>query len=205
MAGLIGKKIGMTQLFDNNGQSIPVTVIEAGPCVVTQVRTEESDGYAAVQLGFEDEKEAKTKRPQMGHFKKAGVSPKRHLIEFSIDRGRNPKTGDEYSVRIFKEGDRVQIRGVSKGKGFTGVVKRYGFRGGPKTHGQSNRLRAPGSIGQASDPSRVWPGTKMPGRQGNKTTPVDNLEVVKVDSDNNNLFIKGAVPGGRNGIVVVTK
>ena len=205
MAGLIGKKIGMTRLFDKKGQSIPVTVIEAGPCVVTQVRTDESDGYAAVQVGFEDEKEAKTNRPQMGHFKKAGVSPKRHLAEFSIDRGRNPKAGDEYTVKMFKEGDRVQIKGVSKGKGFTGVVKRYGFRGGPKTHGQSNRLRAPGSIGQASDPSRVWPGTKMPGRHGNKTTPVDNLEVVKVDSDNNSLFVKGAVPGGRNGIVVVTK
>ncbi|MAG21597.1 MAG: 50S ribosomal protein L3 [Candidatus Marinimicrobia bacterium] len=205
MTGLIGKKMGMTRLFDKDGRSVPVTVIEAGPCVVTQVKTEESDGYVAVQLGFEDKKEVKTNRSQAGHFKKAGVSPKRYLAEFAIDRGRSPKTGDEYSVEMFKDGDYVQIKGVSKGKGFTGVVKRYGFGGGPKTHGQSDRLRAPGSIGQASDPSRVWPGTKMPGRHGNRTTLVDNLEVVKVDSDNNNLFIKGAVPGGRNGIVIVTK
>ncbi|MDP6456061.1 MAG: 50S ribosomal protein L3 [Candidatus Marinimicrobia bacterium] len=205
MTGLIGKKMGMTRLFDKDGRSVPVTVIEAGPCVVTQVKTEESDGYVAVQLGFEDKKEVKTNRSQAGHFKKAGVSPKRYLAEFAIDRGRSPKTGDEYSVDMFKDGDYVQIKGVSKGKGFTGVVKRYGFGGGPKTHGQSDRLRAPGSIGQASDPSRVWPGTKMPGRHGNRTTLVDNLEVVKVDSDNNNLFIKGAVPGGRNGIVIVTK
>ncbi len=197
--------MGMTRLFDKDGRSVPVTVIEAGPCVVTQVKTEESDGYVAVQLGFEDKKEVKTNRSQAGHFKKAGVSPKRYLAEFAIDRGRSPKTGDEYSVEMFKDGDYVQIKGVSKGKGFTGVVKRYGFGGGPKTHGQSDRLRAPGSIGQASDPSRVWPGTKMPGRHGNRTTLVDNLEVVKVDSDNNNLFIKGAVPGGRNGIVIVTK
>lgn len=205
MTALIGKKIGMTRLFSENGESQPVTVIQAGPCFVTQIRTEEKDGYLAVQLGFDEKNEKKTNRPAQGHFKKSGVSPKQHLMEFPLNGGRMPELGDELTVSVFGEGDRVVVRGVSKGRGFTGVVKRHGFSGGPKSHGKSDQLRAPGSIGQASDPSRVFLGTKMAGQHGNRTAVVKNLEVVKVDSERHHLFIRGAVPGARNGIVVVTK
>ena len=205
MNSLIGKKIGMTRIFSNAGRSLPVTIVQAGPCVVTQVKTEENDGYLAVQLGFEDKINKKTTKPEMGHFKKAGTSQKRHLMEFPVQKSRIPVAGKEYTVALFKEGDRVTIRGTSKGKGFAGVVKRHGFSGGPKTHGQSDQLRAPGSIGQSSDPSRVWPGMKMPGQMGNKTAVINNLEIVKVDEENGHLFIKGAVPGAPNGIVVITK
>ncbi len=205
MNSLIGKKIGMTRIFSDNGRSLPVTVVQAGPCVVTQVKTEEKDGYLAVQFGFEDKLDKKTTRPEMGHFKKAGTTPKRHLVEFPVRKSRIPASGKKYTVGIFKEGDRVTVRGTSKGKGFAGVVKRHGFSGGPKTHGQSDQLRAPGSIGQSSDPSRVWPGMKMPGQMGNRTAVTNNLEIVKVDEENGYLFIKGAVPGARNGIVTITK
>lgn len=205
MPGLIGRKIGMTRLFGEDGRSIPATVIQAGPCVVTQVKTDERDGYRAIQLGYGERREKKTILPLKGHFRKAGVSPRLNLVEFPVMEGEMPTPGEEYTVSIFEEGDLVSVRGRSKGKGFTGVVKRYGFRGGPKTHGQSDRLRAPGSIGQSSDPSRVWPGMKMPGRHGGKTVMVKNLEVVKVDPEGNYLFLKGAVPGAKNGIVTITK
>lgn len=205
MTGLIGKKIGMTRIFDSEGRSIATTVIQAGPCTVTQVKTEKTDGYDAVQLGFGEKKRNRTVRPLQGHFDKAGVSPTMHLIEFPVKQGEKPTPGHEYTVSIFSEGDIVSIRGTSKGKGFTGVVKRHGFGGGPKTHGQSDRLRAPGSIGQSSDPSRVWPGMKMPGQHGNRKVVIKNVEVVKVDEEKNYLFVKGAVPGARNGIIVVAK
>lgn len=205
MRGLIGKKVGMTRIFDSDGHDIPVTVIQAGPCVVVQVKTKNKDGYESVQLGFSDKKESRTNKPMAGHFKKGNVSPKQYLVEFPLKRGRKPKIGTSYTVSLFKEGDRVSVSGVSKGKGFAGVVKRHGFKGGPKTHGQSNRLRAPGSIGQSSDPSRVWRGMKMPGHMGNKTVSLKNLKVVKIDESNNCLFIKGAIPGARNGIVTLLK
>ncbi|MEE9167369.1 MAG: 50S ribosomal protein L3 [Candidatus Neomarinimicrobiota bacterium] len=205
MTGLIGRKVGMTRLFGEGGMSIPATLVQVGPCVVTQVKTEDSDGYFAIQLGYGEQKEKRTNRPMKGHFKKAGVSPRVHLEEFPASGEKLPSLGQEITVSIFGEGDMVSVRGISKGKGFTGVVKRYGFRGGPKTHGQSNRLRAPGSIGQSSDPSRVWPGMKMAGRHGNKTVIVKNVEVLKVDHEKNTLFLKGPVPGSKNGIVTVTK
>ncbi|MFQ6676461.1 MAG: 50S ribosomal protein L3 [Fidelibacterota bacterium] len=205
MTGLMGKKVGMTRLFGAGGESIPVTVIEAGPCVVTQVKRRSVDGYDAVQLGFGEQKEFRLNRPLKGHFKKAGVSPTRYLMEFPLEEGEDLKVGDTITVDLFREGDRVTVRGTSKGKGFTGVVKRYGFRGGPKTHGQSDRLRAPGSIGQSSNPSRVWPGLKMAGHHGNRKVVVRNLEVVRVDRETNSLFLKGAVPGARNGLVAVMK
>ncbi len=205
MTGIIGKKIGMTRLFGEEGVSQAVTVLEAGPCVVTQVKSEETDGYSAVQVGFGEIREKHVSRPSKGHFDKVGATPKKYLMEFPIPRGRKPKPGEEVTVSIFGEGDRVTVKGVSKGSGFSGVVKRHGFGGGPKTHGQSDRPRAPGSIGQASDPSRVWPGTKMAGQYGNKTAVAKNLEIVKIDSENHHLFIKGAVPGSRNSLVVVTK
>jgi large subunit ribosomal protein L3 len=205
VTGIIGKKIGMTRLFGEEGVSQAVTVLEAGPCVVTQVKSEETDGYSAVQVGFGEIQEKHVNRPSKGHFDKVGSTPKKYLMEFPISRGRKPKPGEEVTVSIFGEGDRVTVKGVSKGSGFAGVVKRHGFGGGRKTHGQSDRLRAPGSIGQASDPSRVWPGTKMAGQYGNKTAVAKNLEIVKIDSEKHHLFIKGAVPGSRNSLVVVTK
>ena len=205
MKGLIGKKLGMTKIFGPDGRDIPVTVIQAGPCEVTQIKTMEKDGYSAVQLGYGDRAEKKTTKPLQGHFKKAGVAPKRYLKEFPLKKGEKVQLGKEYTVSIFSEGDLVSVKGVSKGKGFTGVVKRHGFGGGPKTHGQSDRLRAPGSIGQSAYPSRVWPGMKMAGQHGNKNVLIKNLKVVKVDKDKNLLFVKGAVPGARNGIVIVTK
>tara|TARA_B100000700_G_C15053944_1_gene861815 strand:+ start:363 stop:983 length:621 start_codon:yes stop_codon:yes gene_type:complete len=206
VTGIIGKKIGMTRLFNGNGDSQAVTVLEAGPCVVTQIKTEETDGYSAIQVGFSDLLKRKVKKPAKGHFNKSGSAPKRHLAEFPIlNYSNQPKLGDEVTVSIFGEGERVTIKGISKGKGFSGVVKRHGFGGGRKTHGQSDRLRAPGSIGQASDPSRVWPGTKMAGQYGNKTVVVKNVQVIKVDAENNYLFLKGSVPGARNSLIVVTK
>lgn len=196
----------MTRIFGEDGSSIPVTIVKAGPCVVTQVKTEEKDGYLAVQLGFEDKIERKTNKPERGHFKKAGTTPKRHLMEFPVRKSRIPAPGKEYTVeKIFKEGDDVVVRGISKGKGFAGVVKRHGFSGGPKSHGQSDQLRAPGSVGQSSDPSRVWPGMKMAGQMGNRTAVVNNLKIVKVDGENGYLFIKGSVPGTRNSIVTISK
>ena len=206
MSGIIGKKIAMTSLFDENGKNIPCTIIQAGPCVVTQVITEEKDGYKSVQLGFDDAKEKNTPAALKGHFKKAGTTPKRKLVEFYGAFVDELELGKEITVDIFKEGEYVDITGVSKGKGFQGVVKRHGFSGvGQATHGQHNRLRAPGSIGAGSDPSRVFKGMRMAGRMGGKNVTVQNLNVVKIDKEENLLIVKGAVPGPKNSYVIIRK
>lgn len=206
MTGIIGKKIGMTRLFSGNGNSHAVTVLEAGPCVITQIKTEATDGYSAIQVGFGGLADKKVNKPYRGHFNKTGSTPKRYLVEFPVlSYSAQPKLGDKVTVSIFGKGDRVTVKGISKGKGFSGVVKRHGFGGGRKTHGQSDRLRAPGSIGQASDPSRVWLGTKMAGQYGNKTAVVKNLQVIRIDPDNHYLFLKGSVPGARDSLVMVIK
>ncbi len=206
MSGIIGKKIAMTSLFDENGKNIPCTIIQAGPCVVTQVRTEEKDGYKSVQLGFDDAKEKNTSAALKGHFKKAGTTPKRKLVEFYGDFVDELELGKEVTVELFAEGEYVDITGVSKGKGFQGVVKRHGFGGvGQATHGQHNRLRAPGSIGAGSDPSRVFKGMRMAGRMGGKNVTVQNLNVVKVDNEQNLLIVKGAIPGPKNSYVIIRR
>ena len=203
MSGLIGRKIGMTSIFDANGKNMPCTVIEAGPCVVTQVRTKEADGYEALQLGFDDKKTA-TKAAQ-GHAKKAGSAVKRKVVEFQGFE-EDYKLGDTITVEHFIEGEFVDISGTSKGKGFQGVVKRHGFAGvGQATHGQHNRLRAPGSIGAGSDPSRVFKGMRMAGRMGGKRAKVQNLQVLKVDAEKNLLVVKGSVPGAKNSTVIIEK
>jgi len=203
MSGLIGRKIGMTSIFDENGKNIPCTVIEAGPCVVTQVRTKEVDGYEALQLGFDDKKTA-TKAAQ-GHAKKAGTAVKRKVVEFQ-DFEEDYKLGDTISVTHFKEGEFVDITGTSKGKGFQGVVKRHGFAGvGQATHGQHNRLRAPGSIGAASYPARVFKGMRMAGQMGNEKVNVQNLRVLKVVAEKNLLVVKGCIPGAKNAYVTIQK
>jgi len=205
MPGLIGKKIGMTSVFSADGKNIPCTVIEVGPCVVTQVKTPEVDGYSAIQLGFEDEKEKHLTQPEIGHFKKAGVTPKRHLAEFKGFDGEY-KLGETISVDFFSENDFVDIIGTSKGKGFQGVVKRHGFGGvGQTTHGQHNRLRAPGSIGACSYPAKVFKGMRMAGQMGNKRVTIQNLQVVKVIADHNLLMIKGSIPGSKGSIVLIEK
>ncbi|MFA7687274.1 MAG: 50S ribosomal protein L3 [Moheibacter sp.] len=206
MSGIIGKKIAMTSLFDENGKNIPCTIIQAGPCVVTQVRTEDKDGYKSVQLGFDDAKEKNTSAALKGHFKKAGSTPKRKLVEFYGAFVDELELGKEVTVDIFKEGEYVDITGVSKGKGFQGVVKRHGFAGvGQATHGQHNRLRAPGSIGAGSDPSRVFKGMRMAGRMGGKNVTIQNLNVIKIDNEENLLIVKGAVPGPKNSYVIIRK
>lgn len=203
MSGLIGKKIGMTSIFDENGKNIPCTVIEAGPCVVTQVRTKEVDGYEALQLGFDDKKTA-TKAAQ-GHANKAGTAVKRKVVEFQ-GYEEDYKLGDTITVEHFIEGEFVDVSGTSKGKGFQGVVKRHGFAGvGQATHGQHNRLRAPGSIGAASYPARVFKGMRMAGQMGNEKVKVQNLRVLKVVADKNLLVVKGCVPGAKNSYVTIQK
>ena len=205
MSGLIGKKIGMTSIFDANGKNMPCTVLEVGPCVVTQVRTEEVDGYSALQLGFDDKTEKSATKADLGHAKKAGTSVKKKVAEF---RGFDEeyKLGDTITVEHFVEGEFVDVSGTSKGKGFQGVVKRHGFAGvGQATHGQHNRLRAPGSIGAASYPARVFKGMKMAGRMGTDTVKVQNLRVLKVVTEKNLLVIKGCVPGPKNAYVIIQK
>ena len=205
MPGLLGKKIGMTSVFSADGKNVPCTVIEVGPCVVTQVKTAETDGYDAIQLGFEDKKEKHVTKPLQGHFQKAGVTPQRHLAEFKGFNGEY-KLGDTIGVDIFNESDFVDIAGVSKGKGFQGVVKRHGFGGvGQSTHGQHNRLRAPGSIGACSYPAKVFKGMRMAGQTGNKRVTVQNLQVVKVIPEHNVLMIKGSIPGSKGSIVLIEK
>ena len=205
MSGIIGKKIGMTSIYDANGKNIPCTVIEAGPCVITQVKTPETDGYNALQLGFEDQKESRINKPSMGHFKKAGAVPKKKLVEFRDFEGDH-NLGDAITVDIFAEGEFVDVAGTSKGKGFQGVVKRHNFRGvGDATHGQHNRMRAPGSIGAASYPARVFKGMRMAGQMGNKRVKVTNLQVMKVFPEKNLLVLKGAIPGPKNSYVIVEK
>ncbi|MGB1370617.1 MAG: 50S ribosomal protein L3 [Flavobacteriaceae bacterium] len=205
MSGLIGKKIGMTSIFDDNGKNMPCTVIQAGPCVVTQVRTEEKDGYEAIQLGFDDKTEKSATKAQIGHAKKAGTTVKKKVAEFS-GFDEEYKLGDTITVEHFEEGEFVDITGTSKGKGFQGVVKRHGFGGvGQSTHGQHNRLRAPGSIGAASYPARVFKGMKMAGRMGTDTVKVQNLRVLKVVADQNLIVVKGCVPGHKNAYVKIEK
>jgi large subunit ribosomal protein L3 len=203
MSGLIGKKIGMTSIFDENGKNIPCTVIEAGPCVVTQVRTKEADGYEALQLGFDDKKTAN--KAAQGHAKKAGSAVKRKVVEFQgFEEDYN--LGDTITVEHFIEGEFVDVAGTSKGKGFQGVVKRHGFAGvGQATHGQHNRLRAPGSIGAASYPARVFKGMRMAGQMGNEKVKVQNLKVLKVVSEKNLLVVKGCIPGAKNAYVTIEK
>mgnify|MGYP006276244373 FL=1 len=196
--GILGKKMGMTQIFDEKENMVPVTVIEAGPCVVTEKRTEEKDGYQAVQLGFEDIKEKKLNKPELGQFKKNGVDPKRYLMEFR-NFNQDLEIGDEITVDIFEEGEIVKVQGVSKGKGFSGNVQRWNHSTGPKTHG-SHFHRAPGSIG-AVDASRVFKGQKMPGRMGNEKTTVHNLKVMKVDTEKKVILVKGSVPGPKKSLV----
>lgn len=205
MSGLIGKKVGMTSIFDENGKNIPCTIIEAGPCVVTQVRTKEVDGYDALQLGFDDKAEKRATKAELGHFKKAGTSVKKRVVEFQGFED-NYKLGDTITVDFFTEGEFVDITGVSKGKGFQGVVRRHGFGGvGQTTHGQHNRLRAPGSVGASSYPSRVFKGMRMAGRMGAEKVTVQNLKVLKVVADKNLLVVKGCIPGHKNAYVTIHK
>ncbi len=204
MEGIIGKKIGMTSIYSEEGKAIPCTLVEAGPCVVTQVKTEETDGYTAVQLGFDEKKEKNTPKAEMGHFKNAKTTPKRKLVEF--EGFGEAKLGDVITTEIFEEGEWVDVSGTSKGKGFQGVVKRHGFHGvGGQTHGQHNRLRAPGSLGASSTPSRVMKGLRMAGQTGNKKVTALNLQVVKVMNEDNVLVLKGSIPGAKGSYVVVRK
>ena len=205
MSGLIGKKVGMTSIFDENGKNIPCTIIEAGPCVVTQVRTKEVDGYDALQLGFDDKAEKRATKAELGHFKKAGTSVKKKVVEFQGFED-NYKLGDTITVDFFTEGEFADITGVSKGKGFQGVVRRHGFGGvGQTTHGQHNRLRAPGSVGASSYPSRVFKGMRMAGRMGAEKVTVQNLKVLKVVAEKNLLVVKGCIPGHKNAYVTIHK
>ena len=205
MPGLLGKKIGMTSVFSAEGKNVPCTVIEVGPCVVTQVKTADKDGYEAIQLGFVDAKDKHTSKPLQGHFKKAGVTPKRHLAEFKGFE-ESYKLGDVITVDLLEENGFIDVIGTSKGKGFQGVVKRHGFAGvGQATLGQHNRLRAPGSIGACSYPAKVFKGTRMGGQMGNVRVTVQNLQVIKVIAEHNLLLVKGSVPGSRGSIVLIEK
>mgnify|MGYP001586099315 CR=1 FL=1 len=205
MSGLIGKKIGMTSLYDERGKNLPCTVIEVGPCVVTQVRTKDVDGYDALQLGFDDKADKHATAAAKGHYKKAGTAPKRKVVEFQ-GFDEEFKLGDTITVDHFEEGEFVDVSGTSKGKGFQGVVKRHGFGGvGQATHGQHNRLRAPGSIGAASYPARVFKGMRMAGQMGSEKVKVQNLRVLKVVPEKNLLVVKGCVPGHKNAYVVIQK
>jgi len=205
MRGLLGKKIGMTRIFDDSGNMVPVTVLEAGPCVVTQLKTFGVDGYDAIQVGYLNKKPKHLSKALKGHFEKSGVDPKKIVAEFEQVPGFDYKLGQSFHVGIFNEGDFVRVSGVSKGKGFTGVIKRHNFSRQKKTHGTGHTERAPGSIGQASDPSRVFPGMRMAGRHGNSKVTVENLRIIKVKKENNQIFLKGAVPGAKDGIVVISK
>ncbi len=205
MPGILGKKLGMTQIFSDDGVVHPVTVIQAGPCLVVQRKTGEAEGYDAIQVGLVEERPMrKVSQPMSGHFQKAGVAPMRRLMEFKVAADDEVKAGDQLKVDMFDPQEYVDVIGTSKGKGFQGVIKRHGFKGGRATHG-SMFHRAPGSIGQASDPSRVFPGTRLPGRTGGKRITGKNLQVVKVDADNNLLYVKGSVPGPNNGYVAVRR
>ena len=202
LKGLIGKKIGMTQIFDDNGTAIPVTVIEAGPCYVTQIRKVETEGYAAVQLGFGETKPKRLTGGQLGHLKRNDLPPLRYLREFRT-KDAELNEGDQLTVEVFEVGDHVDVTGTSKGRGFAGAVKRHGFRGGPKTHGQSDRQRAPGSIGATSGTARVFKGKRMPGHMGNRRVTSQNLKVVLVDPERNLIGVRGAVPGPKGGLLVI--
>ena len=200
--GIIGRKVGMTQIFDEKGNVIPVTVIEAGPCVVAQVKTVETDGYSAVQLGFGDVIEKKMNKPEKGHFAKANVANKKHLREFKLDDAQNLKVGDEIKADVFVAGDKIDVQGITKGKGFQGVIKRHGQSRGPMGHG-SMYHRRPGSMGSTSTPGRVFKGKKLPGHMGVATVTIQNLDVVRVDMDKNVILVKGSVPGNKGAILKI--
>ena len=205
MPGLIGKKIGMTRIFDDAGVQIPVTIIEAGPCAVVQVKSEESEGYSAIQLGFGAQKAKRASKAEVGHAAKAGLEAAPRLMrEFAPDNGEEYEVGEQLTVEVFEAGDRVKVTGRSKGRGFQGVVKRHGFAGRPASHGHS-MSRTPGSMGPGTDPSRVIKGKKLPGRMGGTRTTIRNLQVVRVDGERNLIFVKGGVPGARNGYVLISK
>lgn len=207
MKGILGTKVGMTQIFDDQGEVIPVTVIEAGPCYVAQIKTVDRDGYTAVQLGFGEAKPKRLTKPQLQHLQKSGLPALQHLREFRMDAGdagqSGLKEGQKVTVDIFEAGEYVDVTGSSKGRGFAGVVKRYGFSGGPKTHGQSDRHRTPGSIGACTTPGRVFKGKRMPGRMGNDRVTAQGLKVVMVDPERNLLVVRGAVPGAKNGLLFI--
>ncbi len=207
MSGIIGKKIGMTSIYDAAGKNIPVTVIEAGPCVVTQIRTKEVDGYEAVQLAFDEKKEKHTTKALKGHFDKAGTTPKKIMAEFTrFDADHNKSYGDLVSVDVFTEGEFIDVVGTTKGKGFQGVVKRHGFAGvGEATHGQHNRLRAPGSVGASSYPSRVFKGIRMAGRMGGVRRKVINLQIIRLIAEKNLILVKGAVPGANGSYLILER
>ena len=204
MKTIIGKKVGMTQIFDETGKVIPVTVIEAGPCVVAQVKTVETDGYNAIQLGFEDVKESKLNKPERGHFSKAGLTLKKHLREFRVEDFEDLTVGSEIKADAFEAGDKIDVQGTTKGKGFQGVIKRHGQSRGPMGHG-SMYHRRPGSMGPTSTPGRVFKGKKLPGHMGRVTVTIQNLDVVKVDMDKNVILIKGSVPGAKGAILKLRK
>ena len=203
MKGLIGKKLGMTRVFNEDGHSIPVTVLQCGPCPITQIKTQETDGYTALQIGFgDDRKEKRTPKPLLGHLEKSGTGPLRMLREFRVDDVDGYALGQHLTVELFDDVSKVKVTGISKGRGFAGVIRRYGFQRGRETHGSHNH-RVPGSIGACATPSRVFRGKKMPGRMGGDRVTVKNLDVVRVDKENNLLYVKGAVPGTRNGFILV--
>src|SRR5574341_715432 len=199
MSGLIGKKLGMTRIFDDKGNDVQVSVIQTGPCFVTEIRTKDRHGYDALQLGFEEKRDKSVKQPERGHFKKSGVKPMRYLREFRTFDVSQFKLGQEIKADIFQVGEEVKVIGISKGKGFQGVVKRHHFGGGPVTHGESDRTRAPGSVGGSSYPSRVLKGLRMAGRMGGDRVTVRNMKVVRVDAENNVVMVRGGIPGARNG------
>ncbi len=205
MAGIIGKKIGMTSVFSVEGKNIPCTVIEAGPCVVTQIKTRESDGYDALQLAYGEKKERRTTKAEFGHFKKAGTTPKRKVAEFKEFNGEDYQLGDIIAVDIFQEMEYVDVVGISKGKGFQGVVKRHNYAGSERSHGQTGMVRSSGSIGQSSTPSRVFKGKRMAGRMGNDRVTIENLLILKVIPEQNVLVVKGSVPGAKGSYLIINK
>lgn len=205
VSGIIGRKVGMTQIFQDSGEAVPVTVIEAGPCPIVQVKTQERDGYQAVQLGFGKRKENKFNSPIRGHFAKADIPPTQVLREFRVESLDGVAVGDTVDASLFSEGELVDVTGTSKGHGFTGVVKRWGFKGGRKSHGGEQDLRRPGSIGASATPSRVFKGKKMPGRYGAKRHTVQNLQVIQTDAERNLLVVKGSIPGPPNGFLLIRK
>ena len=202
---LIGRKLGMTRIFNDLGSDFPVTILKAGPCSVIQIKTTGKEGYSAVQIGFQDKSDHNIKRAEKGHFDKAGVSAKHILKEISTDHLNGIALGQSISVEDFETGDIVTVSGISKGKGFSGHMKRHGFSGGRRSHGKNSVMRKAGSVGAGTDPSRIWPGTRMAGRMGNEKVSVKNLQVIRVEKDKNLLFIKGAIPGAKQGIVYITK
>ena len=202
---IIGRKVGMTRIFDDLGSDYPVTIIEAGPCEITQIKSINNEGYSSIQMGYLEKEVRHTNKSEKGHFDKAGVPAKKILKEFTFEELENIEPGQKVTADIFETGDFVKVSGVSKGKGFAGHMKRHGFSGGRRSHGKNSVMRKAGSIGAGSDPSRVWPGTRMAGRMGNENVTVKNLEVTRVEKDKNLVFIKGAVPGAKNGIVFISK